>query len=184
MYIQRFHTKVEGKRMDNNGLLKIAYKSIWNIKHIRNGEVIWEDTGKNSLAQQGQEATLELMFRGTSAYAPAQYYVRLCNEDLVISSTLATVSTEPAGTYGYAAQLLERSTTGFPTKSLISGVYTLTTKVLTFTASGGSIGPVKTAYLATTSDNSGSLIAYRGLSMARTVLNGDSMTLQFAIDLS
>jgi hypothetical protein len=91
---------------------------------------------------------------------------------------------EPPATYGYAAQLVERSTVGFPTKELSEGDWRLTSKEVTFTASGGQIGSVNTAYLATTSNNNGILIAYLALSMARTVIDGDSMIVQLRIKLS
>ena len=84
------------------------YNSIWTVKHIRNGEVIWEDVGRNSLVQQGEEAILETFFRNDGAFAPAQFYVRLCNYSPLITDTLASITGEPT-TNGYAAQLLERS---------------------------------------------------------------------------
>ena len=39
------------------------WNGIWKIQHIRNGEVIWEDTGKNSLVQEGEESLLEVYKR-------------------------------------------------------------------------------------------------------------------------
>lgn len=159
------------------------WNGIWKVQHIRNGEVIWEDTGKNSLVQQGEEALLEVFFRNDTDYAPTQFYVRLCNSTPSIISTLSTIVGEVT-TGDYAPKLLERSSIGFPIKDTTSGGnYRLTSKVITFTAAGASIGPVTNAYLATTSDNSGKLIAFRSLSMARTIIDGDSMTIQIQIDL-
>jgi len=160
----------------------LFYDAEWVIKLIRNGQVIWEDVGKNALADQGEEAILESFFRGDATYTPTQFYVRLCNDTLTETDVLSSVLNEPSGN-GYSAQLLERSTTGFPTKELHDGDYRIVSKELTFTASGGQIGPVITAYLATTSDNSGILLAYRSLSMTRTILDGDSMTVQMRIKL-
>jgi hypothetical protein len=160
------------------------YKSLWTIKHIRAGEVIWEDVGYNSLTQQGEEAILETFFRAGAAFTPTEFYVRLCNYSPLVTDTLSTLSGEP-NSFGYAGQLLERSTIGFPTKTLTGdGNYRLITKVITFTASGGNIGPVTNAFLATTASNTGKLLAFRSLSMQRTILDGDSMTIQFQIDLS
>jgi len=161
----------------------INYNSIWKIQHIRDSKVIWEDEKKNSLTQEGAEALLETFFRNNTSYAPTQFYVRLCNYTPSIISTLATITGEPA-TGGYTPQLLERSSTGFPTKDITSGGnYRLTSKIISFTASGADIGTVTNAYLATTSDNSGKLIAFRALSMSRTVKSGDTMTIQIKIDL-
>ena len=162
---------------------KYNWNGIWTVKHIRNGEVIWEDVGKNSLVQEGEEAMLETFFRNATSYAPTQFYVRLCNSVPNIASTLGSIIGE-ANTGSYAPKLLERSSIGFPTKDITTGGnYRLTSKVITFTAAGGTIGPVTNAYLATSSDNNGKLIAFRALSMARTILNGDSMTIQMQIDL-
>jgi len=169
--------------MNEKRLIHPIYTSIWTIQHIRNGKVIWSDVGKNSLVQQGEEQILETYFRAGVSFTPTQFYVRLCNETLLITSTLTSISTEPSG-FGYAPQLLERSTVGFPTKELIGGVQRLTSKVISFTAVGGQIGPVNVAYLSTTSDNTGALIAFRTLSMARTILSADTMTLQFRVQLS
>jgi len=159
------------------------FDNIWEIKHIRNGQVIWEDTQRNSLVQEGEESILESFFRAAVGYTPVSFYVRLCNDNLVITDTLTTIINEPVGN-GYDAQELERSTVGFPTKELDAGAYRLVSKILTFTASGGDIGPVTTAFLSTTSENTGKLIAFRALAMTRTILDGDSMTIQFRLKLS
>ena len=164
--------------------MDVKYKSIWTIQHIRDGKVIWEDVGPNSLSNQGQEEILETYFRNNTPFIPTQFYVRLCNETLVLTSTLTSVSTEPAGTYGYAPILIPRTVGGFPTKTLVGPSWTITSIQVSWTATGGTIGPVTTAYLGTTNDNTGVLIAFRALSQTRTILAGDTMTLQFAISLS
>jgi hypothetical protein len=158
------------------------FDNIWTIQHRRNGKVIYEEIQRNSLADQGESAMLELFFRNDSAYTPAQFYVRLCNDTLEKTDTLATVLNEASGN-GYTAQLIERSAVGFRTKELNEGYYRLTSKELTFTAVGGDIGPVTTAYLATTTDNSGLLICFKPLKMSRTVLSGDEMVVQMRIKL-
>lgn len=159
------------------------YNSIWSIKHIRDGKVIWEDVGRNSLTQQGEESILESFFRGATSYTPTNFYIRLCNYSPLITDTLLTLSGEPTGN-GYTPQLVERSSVGFPTKDINDdGNYRLTSKVLTFTASGGSIGPITNAFLATTSDNSGKLISFRALKMQRTVVDGDAITIEIQINL-
>jgi len=160
------------------------FDNVWTIQHKRNGKVIWEESGRNGLADEGEEAILEVYFRNDASYVPTEFYVRLCNDTLVETDTLITVLNEPAGTYGYAAQLLERSSIGFPTKELSEGDYRIVSKELTFTASGGDIGPVTTAYLSTTSNNTGKLIAFRSLSLTRTVIDGDEMVVQMRIKLS
>jgi len=161
----------------------MKYESIWVVKHIRDGKVIWEDEASNSIVQEGEEAILETFFRDDDTYAPAGFYVRLCNDTLVVSDTLSTILNEPSGS-GYSAQTLERSAVGFPTKEISESAYRIVSKILTFTAASGSIGPVTTAYLSTSSDDTGKLIAFRALAMTRTILDGDSMTIQFRVKLS
>ena len=155
----------------------------WTVKHIRNGQVIWEDTIKNTLANEGAEMILEEFFRQDVTYVPTTFYIRLCNDSLQVTDTLSTILNEPPG-YGYAAQAVPASLVGFPTKDIdTNGKWRLTSVVVTFTAAAGNIGPVSTAFLATSSDNSGKLVAYLPLSMTRTVLDTDSMTYYFQISL-
>jgi hypothetical protein len=155
---------------------------VWVVKHYRNNKVIWECKKKNSLANKGAEAMLELFYRNDTSYAPGQFYVRLCNYIPQVTDILTSIQGEPS-TNGYSAQLLPTSTVGFPTKDIASdGNYRLTSATVTFTASGGNIGPIITAYLATSSDNSGKLIAFLPLALQRTIINGDSMTYSFQVE--
>lgn len=160
----------------------LFYDSWWTIKQYRNGKEIWSIDKKNSLVDEGEEAILETFFRNGTAYIPVQFYIRLCDSSLFETGTLSSILTEPS-TNGYAAQLIERSTVGFPFKDMPDGDYRITSKEVTFTASGGDIPSVTTAYLATTSDNSGKLLAFVDLAMTRTILNGDSMVVQLRIKL-
>jgi len=150
------------------------FDSIWNFKIIdKDGNILWEDEGKNSLTDEGEEAIIETFFRAAAGYTPTAFYLRLCNDTLTETDTLTTVSGEPTGN-GYSAQLIERTVVGFPTKELDSGDYRLISKEVTFTADGGDIGPVTTAYLATTSNNTGKLISFRALPVTRTITDGNS----------
>jgi len=51
-------------------------------------------------------------------------------------------------------------------------------KEIELTASGGNIGPVNGAFIATTLDNSGSLIGAVAMAVERTVLAGDRILFQ------
>jgi len=147
------------------------YYCTWTLQHVRNGKVIWEQKDiRNALADEGEKNMLNVYFRQTNE--PTSFYLRLCNDSLLETDTLSAVQNEPAGN-GYAPQELGRSVTGFPTIELDSGNYQVVSAVVEFTASGGNIGPVNTAYLATTQDNTGLLICYQALSTSRTVLEND-----------
>lgn len=166
------------------GKKHVWFDSIWDFKIVnKKGKVVFHDIGKNSLADEGEESILEVFFRENSAYTPSGFYVRLCNDTLIETDTLSSILNEPSGN-GYSAQTLERSSVGFPTKEMDDGDYRLVTKEITFTADGGDIGPVTTAYLATSSDNTGKLIAYRALPVTRTISDGDSAILTIRIKLS
>lgn len=158
------------------------FEGYWTIKHVRDGKIIWEETKQNALTDQGELAILESFFRGAASYTPSVFYVRLCNDALVSTDTLLTVLNEPSGN-GYSGQTVERATVGFPLMELSDGDYRITSKELTFTATGGNIGPINTVFLATTSDSSGTLLSYLSLSLSRTILSGDSMISQYRIKL-
>lgn len=157
------------------------YVGIWEITHFdKNGKVKHHEEIRNSLANEGESIMLDSFFRGLNS--PTTFFIRLCHDSLDEADTLLTVQNEPVGN-GYAPIELERSTTGFPTLELHDGDYRLVSKQVTFTASGGDIGPVNTAYLATTSDNSGKLVCFAGLSVERTVLDGEYMLMRYRITL-
>lgn len=126
----------------------------------------------NSFTDELEQDILDVYFR--AATAPTEFYIRLCNDTLADTDSLADVIGEPSGN-GYTAQLIERSATGFPTLALDGGDYQLTSSTETFTASGGAIGPVTQAYLATTSNNTGLLLNYVALSQSRTLADGESL---------
>lgn len=142
------------------------------------GSVLWEEQIRNAFADEGEQLILDVFLRG--ATAPTQFYLRLYNDTPVETDGLASLTGEPSGN-GYAPALIERSATGWPTLALDSGDYQATSKAVTFTASGGSIGPVTYAVIATSSDNTLKLIAYAALSQSRTLADGESLTVTYRL---
>ncbi len=155
-------------------------KQIWKFTHRdKNGNILWQDERVNALADEGERDILGVYYRGETA--PIQFYIRLYNDTPVESDTLSTLMGEPAGN-GYAPQLVERSNVGFPTvQQDAGGDWQVISKTVTFTASGGSIGPVTYAVLATSSDNTGKLVAFVALSQSRTLADGESLDVQLTI---
>jgi len=151
----------------------------WDIKHIRNGKVIYEEKNKkNIVPNQGEKAILEVFYRGIDSIVPNdKFYIGLYNGSIGESTTLATIPSEPSGN-GYSRQEVERSTTGWPTIELDEGDWRVVSKEIELTASGGSIGPVNGAFIATTLDNSGSLIGAVAMAVERTVIAGDRILFQ------
>jgi hypothetical protein len=149
------------------------------------GRVLAEWDSPNNLADEGEQAFLDIYLRG--ATAPTQFYVRLSDAtnpcSIADTDTLTTASAGEPSSNGYAASLVERSATGWPTLALDSGDYMATSSVETFSASGGSWGPVNCAFLATTSDNTGKLISYAALSTARTLASGESLQVTYKVKL-
>lgn len=152
---------------------KLKWVGVWEFKHIaKDGSIIDAWSQKNALADEGEQSMLDTYFRGQNA--PTTFYIRLFNDTPVETDTLADLLNEPSGN-GYAAIEVERSTVGFPTLALNSGDYQVVSKTVTFTASGGTIGPVTYAVLATTSNNTGKHIIFVALSTPRTLANGESL---------
>lgn len=162
--------------------MKRGWRGVFEIKHYdANGDLIWTEEAENSLADEGEHFVLDEFFR--AATAPTQFFIRLTNTVLSDTSTLTTASAGEPSTNGYAAQLVERSATGWPSLALDSGDYQLTSSEETFNATGGSWGPVDRAFLGTTSNNTGKLIAYATLSQARTLANGESLKITYRVKL-
>jgi len=148
------------------------------------GALKWSESRSNALANEGEYSILDTYFRG--AAAPAGYYLRLYNTTPGLTSTLATLSaSEPATANGYnpANQGLAKNTTDWPSLSLVTSHYEVTSKTVTITASGGTIGPVTYAAIATSSDNTGKLVAYAPLSATRTLQVGDSLQITYKVRL-
>lgn len=157
------------------------WNGIWHLTLIdKHGNVKLDKHIKNHLANEGEESLLETYFQDAIT-APSEFYIRLCNDTLIDADTLSDIQNEPSGN-GYQALQVERSTVGFPTKELHQGDYMVTSKPVTWTATG-TIGPVTYAYLSTTSDNTGKLISYISLPYETTIASGDEARIQLKIKL-
>lgn len=155
------------------------YDCKWTVKQIRNGRVIWEQTRRNDLTNAGERNILNTYFKNIEA--PTEFHVRLSRNFIGLSDTLASV-VEPSGN-GYAPLLVERSNVGFPTIELDEADYRIVSKIVTFTAVGGQIGPANFMFLATSSDNTGVLVAAVKLENERILEDGESLQIQFKVKL-
>ncbi len=142
------------------------------------GHLKWAETAHNALADEGEQLFLDVVLRG--ATAPANTYLRLYNDTPAETDTLSTLTGEPSGS-GYSAQALTSNATGWPALALDSGDYMAASATKTFTAAGGTIGPVTYLVLATTSDNTGKLVSYAPLSTSRTLNDGDSLQVTYRV---
>lgn len=153
------------------------WKGTWNFEiSDSKGTIIEKWSKQNDLADEGERSLLDVYFRGQNI--PSTFYVRLFNDTPVETDTLSDLVGEPSG-HGYSPIPLQVNTTDFPTLELDGGDYQVVSKQITFAATGGSIGPVTYAILATTTK----LIAYVALSQARTLTNGQTLKITFTIKL-
>lgn len=147
----------------------------------RDGNLIWQELDvPNDLTNEGQSLFLDCTLRATNC--PTTYYLRLYNATPAKTSGLADLSGEPS-TNGYAAQNLTRDATGWPTLAINDVDYMATSATKTFSASGGSWGPVHHAVLATSTGTSGKLVSSVGLSQWRTLADGESLQVTYKIKL-
>lgn len=149
--------------------------SMWEVTQTdARGRLIWADFGHNVFHDEGEEWACQVLFSETAS-VPAAFYLGLDHRtSLAESDTLEDLSGEPS-TNGYARKAVNSDAAGF-TVSQESGDYQAKTKQVTFTASGGSIGPVTKMFLCTVATGTtGPLIASRVLSQERTLADGESL---------
>lgn len=152
----------------------------WTVRHFRQGKLIWEIVDKkNGLVLEGAKCFLETIFRDRASnyFGDTDFFIGMYNGTVSSSTVLATVPGEPSGN-GYSRQRIERSVVGWPTLEINEGNWRIVSKEVTLTASGGNIGPVQGAFLGTSEDNTGTLISYLAFGVERTILSGDTITMQ------
>lgn len=177
----------------------------FRYQHRRDGKVIWasgvgdldivefspeyfdlqiaQPFAPNALADEGEQDILGVYFRASTA--PTTFYLGLLNSTPTDTTTLASMTGEPSGS-GYARQQITRDNTGWPTLALDAGDYRAVASVETFTAAGGTIGPVTYAFLCTNAatGTSGKFLVYNALSSSRTLNDGDSLDVTMRVKLA
>lgn len=130
------------------------------------------------LHTDGLQFILEVAFTEEQS-VPANFYVGLATDALLAESANLGDQTEVSGT-GYARQTVASNNVDIVSAATGTGDYKVTTKTVTFTASGTWTG-AKTVFLATTSNDTGVLIASAPLSETRTLLNTHTLTVSIAV---
>jgi len=157
--------------------IRDIYVCRWDFRHIRNGKVIFEFRNrKNILVDEGEKLFIDTVLRkrASTYFASDNFYTGFYKGTVIESTTLATLPNEPAIANGYTRQAIERSTVGWPTLEKNSeDNWRATSKEITYTASGGDIGPLNGVFFGTSSDNTGSLIGAVATGVERTILSGD-----------
>ena len=156
------------------------WNCIWDIKHIRNGEIIWRFNHKNLLTHEGSKALVDTIFRNNDStyWTDTDFYIGFYRGSVSKSTILATIPGEPSGN-GYSRAKCERSVVGWPTIEQDDlDDWRVISKEITFTASGGSIGPIDGAFICTSLTAVGTLIGAVAFGVQRTILSGDSVIAQ------
>jgi hypothetical protein len=171
---------------ETRAALTATWVGDWTFTYrAADGTIKEQWTQRNALADVGEQRLLETYFR--DATEPSAFYLSLSDAtnpcSVAETDSLATANTGEPSTFGYARGLIERSGTGWPTSALDSGDWRVVSSTETFTASGGSWGPVNCAVLQTSTDNTGDHIAFVALSAARTLAAGESLDVSLAIKL-
>ncbi len=107
---------------------------------MRGEFIITQPNGKeiilpNTVTNEGAEEYLKDIFQGA---ALTGFFVGLCNQVPARSDVLTDITTEPTiGVNGYARQALAQNGTDWPTLATANDESSITSKQVTFTASGG-----------------------------------------------
>jgi len=134
----------------------------------------------NTITDEGEEAFLKQLFQDVTI--GASFYVGLCNQTPVETDTLSSITTEPTVTNGYARELLTRNAVDWPGVDAVNGVKRISSKQLTFAASGGAFSTDFTrAFLCdAASGSTGTLFSYSGpLAAAITLADGEDFDMQY-----
>ena len=131
---------------------------------------------------EGLQHALEVAYSEEQS-VPANYYIGLCEDASVAENDNLASLTELSGN-GYARQTVASDNTDFTSAATGTNDRKQTTKVVTFTASGGAWNGAVHAFLATTIDDSGKLVAVAALSATRTLQDGDSLQVSIVLTLA
>ena len=164
----------------------IWWNCIWEMTwKDPDGEILFQEKKKNILVDSGEKAMVDTFMRGQEAtYFPVtDFYMGLYNGSISESTLLTTVPNEPS-TNGYVRQIVERTTAGWPTLEQDEGDWRVISKEITFASTGGDIGPISGAFLATSLNDLGTLICSVASSVERTILSEASLSLNMRIKFS
>jgi hypothetical protein len=164
-----------------HGLVKIL-----EIEHLDcDGSVLWKAKNlRNVLHTDGEQLLLQSMFVGgrtSNTFIPSNFYFGLDSRSTVaVGDIISGLSGEPTDN-GYARFSI--SSSGQFAVSQFAGIYQAVSPIVTFTASGGSWGPVLNLFMTSSHDSSGILISSVPLSSPLTVISGQTISLKMGLSL-
>jgi hypothetical protein len=146
----------------------------WTVEHKHGDKVLWKETKRNALVDQGERLVLETFFQAVNS--PTNFFVGMAYGSMSEASTLDTIPGEPVGA-GYSRITLTRDTIGFPEMAQVEGDWVVYTADKYFEASGGSIGPVNLMWIgANIGDGTQRLVSYFSLPIETTLEDGETLT--------
>ena len=171
-----------------------------NMKHIsKDGTVLWEAYDlPNVWHDEGELVMLSAIFAqaystyGATPITNWSTWFGLSSNAIAEGDTLASITGEPSGD-GYARELVECSGTGLAGQDYVitqpAAAYQVTSKTVTFTASGGAWAAVTNLFLCThpsavASSQYARLLCTIALSSTRTLQDGDSLQGSMVIGIS
>lgn len=162
------------------------YKPFLNVMVIEqvdaDGKIIWRQENLHNIFHiNGENFMLKALFAGL--VLPSNYYFGLDNratlQDADTLSTIGAIGNEPTAN-GYFRQNVPKSAF---TVAVVGNHNLAQSPIVTFSATGGSWGPVKNLFMATSSDNQGYLISSVPLSQTLTLDNGQSINVRMGLSL-
>jgi hypothetical protein len=137
----------------------------------------------DELCTQGLKWLLESCFP-QSQTPPANFYIGLCEDATVLETAALADLTELSGN-GYAREVVPAgSVTGFTSANTGTNDWKVTTITVQFEAIGGAWNGAEHCFLATTTDDSGVLVAASALSQERFLQDGDKLDVSMVIQLN
>lgn len=127
----------------------------------------------NELHQEGLEYLLKAAL-SEEISVPVTFYVGLASDSAPAEDAALSDLTEMASSNGYARQTINSDATDCVVADAGTNDKKCTMQVVTFTASGGPIGPFNIWFLATTVDDTGKLVASGPVSGAPMTLTAGS----------
>ena len=135
----------------------------------------------NEVVSEGLEYMLETAFTEVQS-VPVNFYIGLCEDAAIAEDAVLADLTELAVADGYARETVASDGTDFTEAATGTNDRKVTTKTVTFSASGAWNG-VEHTFMGTTIDDSGKLICAAALSVERFLVNGDSLQVSIIITL-
>lgn len=138
----------------------------------------------SDLHTEGLQYLLEVAITEEQS-VPADFYVGLCEDDSLAENASLGDQTELSGN-NYSRQSLASDNADFTSAATGTNDRKVTSALVTFMAIGGAWNTAKTAFLATSSDDSGKLIASASINSGSgyTLADGENYELKFEITLT